>query len=245
VARARHKRSEHPAPTPETAAPEALEQLLGWRFRNPELLRSALRHSSLGGRSGQSAHHFDRFEFLGDRVVGLVAAELLLERHPDDREGAVARRHATLVNRESLARMARAINLARFLILSPGEAKAGGGDNPAVLSDAFEAVVAALYLDGGLEPARTFLAAQFEPLIDGMRAPPRDAKTALQEWAQGHGFRLPAYRTLEMSGPAHRPRIVVEVQIEGLAHETAQGSSRRAAEQTAAAALLSRVLGAP
>lgn len=219
---------------------EALETALGHRFSDPSLLQAALEHSSLGNRTAQpgSLKGFDRLEFLGDRVVGLVIAEMLLERYPDDDEGAIARRHATLVNRDSLAGVARAIDLGRVLRLSAGESQAGGGDNPAVLADAFEAVVAALYRDGGMERAREFLVGRFAPLVAELAVPPQDAKTALQEWAQSRGLALPTYRTLEMTGPAHRPLIEVEVRVEGLPPETAKGPSRRAAEQAAAASLL-------
>jgi ribonuclease III len=221
---------------------EALEAVLGHRFSDRALLRAALEHSSLGGQGARPVlpERFDRLEFLGDRVVGLVVAEMLLERYPDDVEGAIARRHATLVNRDSLAGVARTVGLGRFLRLSAGEAQAGGGDNPAVLADAFEAVVAAIYNDGGMERARTFLVERFAPLVAELAVPPQDAKTALQEWAQSRGLNLPAYRTLQMSGPAHRPLIEVEVRIDGLPPETAKGPSRRIAEQAAAAALLAK-----
>jgi len=221
----------------------SLETALGHRFGDRMLLQAALEHSSLGGQAKSSApsERFDRLEFLGDRVVGLVVAELLLERYRDDGEGHIARRYATLVNRDSLASVARAIDLGRYLRLSPGEAQAGGGDNPAVLADAFEAVVAALYQDGGIERARAFLAERFIPLVAELSVPPQDAKTALQEWAQGRGIALPSYRTLDMSGPAHRPQIKVEVRVDGHEPETAKGPSRRAAEQAAATALLARL----
>jgi ribonuclease-3 len=224
---------------------QALEAVLGHRFGDRALLQVALDHSSLGGRAAATVppKRFDRLEFLGDRVVGLVLAEMLLERYPQDDEGAIARRHATLVNRDSLANVARTIGLGRFLRLSAGEAQAGGGDNPGVLADAFEAVVAALYLDGGMERVRAFLVEQFTPLVAELAVPPQDAKTALQEWAQSRGISLPVYRTLEMTGPAHRPLIEVEVRVEGLDPETAKGPSRRAAEQAAAAALLARARG--
>ena len=223
----------------------ALETVLGHRFGDRALLRAALEHSSLGGQGARPAlpERFDRLEFLGDRVVGLVVAELLLERYPEDGEGDIARRYATLVNRDSLAGVARSIGLGRFLRLSAGEAHAGGGDNPAVLADAFEAVVAAVYSDGGMERARAFLVERFAPLVAGLAVPPQDAKTALQEWAQSRGLSLPAYRTLKMTGPAHRPRIEVEVRVGDLPPETAYGASRRAAEQVAAAALLAKMRG--
>jgi ribonuclease-3 len=218
-----------------------LEAALGHRFRDRALLLAALSHSSLG-RKGAAAAGFDRLEFLGDRVVGLVVADMLLDRFPEDGEGDIARRHARLVNRDSLARIARDIGLGTYLRLSPGETLSGGGDNPAVLADAFEAVIAALYRDGGMEAARACLTVRFEPLVSEVAVPPRDAKTALQEWAQARGLNLPEYRLLKMSGPAHKPRIAVEVKIEGLEPESAEGSSKRIAEQTAAAALLERAL---
>jgi len=220
-----------------------LEAILGHKFGDRAVLHAALSHSSLGKGAGEIG--FDRLEFLGDRVIGLVVAELLLAGFPKDHEGDIARRHARLVNRDSLARLARAIGLGRYLELSAGEAQSGGRDNPAVLADAFEAVIAAIYRDGGIEPARAFLSAQFPPLLAEVAVPPRDAKTALQEWAQGRGLKLPVYRTLQVSGPAHRPRIVVEVKIEGREPQSGEGPSRRAAEQTAAAALLARVSAEP
>jgi ribonuclease-3 len=220
---------------------DELESALGHRFRDRGLLLAALSHSSLG-RKGAAAAGFDRLEFLGDRVVGLAVADMLLDRFPDDGEGDIARRHARLVNRDSLARIARDIGLGPHLRLSPGETQSGGGDNPAVLADAFEAVIAALYRDAGMEAARACLVARFAPLVSEVAVPPRDAKTALQEWAQGKGLSLPEYRLLKMSGPAHKPHIAVEVCIEGLEPETAEGSSKRIAEQAAAAALLQRAL---
>lgn len=201
------------------------------------MLLAALSHSSLGGPA-PAVDGFDRLEFLGDRVIGLVVAEMLLAGYPKDGEGDIARRHARLVNRDSLARLARTIDLGRHLRLSAGEAQSGGRENPAVLADAFEAVIAALYRDGGMAAARDFLVPQFAPLMAEVVVPPRDAKTALQEWAQARGLSLPTYRTIEMSGPAHRPRISVEVRIDGLPPQTAEGPSRRVAEQAAAAALL-------
>jgi ribonuclease-3 len=216
-----------------------LEAALGHKFRNRGVLLAALRHSSLGGST--VAADFDRLEFLGDRVIGLIVAELLLERYPKDDEGAIARRYAQLVNRDSLAGLARTIGLGRYLELSMGEARAGGGDNPGVLADAFEAVAAALYRDGGMKAARDSLAGHFAPLAAQLAVPPRDAKTALQEWAQARGLNLPIYRAVNVSGPAHRPRFSVEVKVEGFPPASADGPSKRAAEQEAAAALLATV----
>lgn len=239
MARATRRTKSGGAPAPAGSDLASLETALGYRFKDHAILLSALTHSSLGSRAVGS-NRFDRLEFLGDRVIGLVVAELLLAQFPEDGEGDIARRHARLVNRDSLARLARAIDLGRYLQLSTGEAQSGGRENPAVLADAFEAVAAALYRDGGVESAQTFLTVQFAPLIAEVAVPPRDPKTALQEWAQARGLSLPIYRTVEMSGPAHRPLISVEVRIDGLPPQSAEGPSRRAAEQAAAAALLAR-----
>ncbi len=218
-----------------------LETALGHRFADRSLLMSALHHSSLGRQRG--GEQFDRLEFLGDRVVGLAVAGLLLARYPEDEEGAIARRFAHLVNRDSLAALARTIDLGRYLRLSTGEAHAGGGDNPAVLSDAFEAVMGALYRDGGMEVAGRFLATHFEPLIAELTIPPSDAKTALQEWAQARGKALPQYRVVSSTGPAHRPAFIIEVSVPGHDPVTAKGQSKRMAEQEAAAILLLRLQG--
>jgi len=237
----RRKSAPAPAGNSDGALLDALEKALDHRFRDRALLLDALSHSSLG-RKGAAVAGFDRLEFLGDRVVGLVVADMLLDHFPDDGEGDIARRHARLVNRDSLARIARDIGLGTYLRLSVGESQSGGGDNPAVLADAFEAVVAALYRDGGMDAARACLTVRFAPLISEVAVPPRDAKTALQEWAQARGLNLPEYRLLKMSGPAHKPHIAVEVRIDGLDPEKAEGSSKRIAEQAAAAALLQRAL---
>lgn len=224
---------------PERGLPPALAALterLGHRFSDPELLIEALTHSSRGGRRS-----YERLEFLGDRVVGLVVAERLLARFPDDAEGALAKRHTMLVRRETLAEIARTLDLGPLIKVSPGEADSGGQRNPAILSDVCEAVLAALYLDGGLEAVRKVLLPLVEPLIVAAGEPPQDSKTRLQEWAQGRRLPLPRYESVGRSGPDHDPRFMVAVQVEGQKPAVGQGRSKRAAEQEAAAALLARV----
>ncbi len=218
-----------------------LAEILGHSFRRPELLDEALIHSSVSSRGARAKRSYERLEFLGDRVLGLIVAEMLLGRFPDEAEGALARRLAALVRRETLARVAEGIGLGRHLVLSKAEDDSGGRANPAILADCCEAVIGALYLDGGLEPARAFVGGQWRRLMEEATTPPKDAKTALQEWAQGLGKPLPSYEMVAMDGPAHDPVFAVSVCIEGLAPETAQGSSKRAAEQAAAAAMLKRV----
>ncbi len=206
------------------------------------LLREALTHPSaaplaLRGR----ATTYERLEFLGDRVLALAVADMLLTRFTTEKEGALAQRHAALVRREALARVARQINLGLCLILSGGEEDAGGRGNPAILADACESVIGALFISAGFEVARNFIRSQWTPLMEEAATPPKDAKTALQEWAQGLGRPLPVYEILSTAGPAHEPTFSVVVTVEGEASVMASGSSKRLAEQAAAQALLERV----
>ena len=219
-------------------SPSALAAALGHDFSEPALLQQALTHSSASGRTGQAN---ERLEFLGDRVLGLVIADLLFRRFGEEVEGALARRFAVLVSRESLAQVAGGIGLAAHLKLARGEEDSGGRANPAILADACEAVIAALYLDGGLEPARRFIERAWADLVEQDLRPPQDAKTALQEWAQGRGLRLPVYSVFATAGPPHDPVFTVEVRVDGLPPVQAEGRSKRVAEQAAAAVLLERL----
>lgn len=222
------------------ALPEPLLEALGYRFRDLALLERALTHASLGDRR----HHTEtneRLEFLGDRVLGLVVSELLLESYPEEAEGAIARRYADLVRRETLARVAEEIALGDALRLSTGEAATGGRGNPAVLADACEAVIGAMYLDGGLAPARTFVRTRWADFMREWAEPPQDPKTGLQEWAQGRGLPLPEYRMVKRAGPPHKPVFRIEVTVAGEAPATGEGGSKREAERLAAVALLERL----
>ena len=218
---------------------DTLIPALAHRFAEPALLREALTHPSTDPQDrGGARYGYERLEFLGDRVLGLLIAEWLLERFPDEPEGSLAKRNTALVRRETLAQVARDIGLGQHLILSPGEADSGGRENEAILADACEAVIAALYLDGGLEAARRFVRATLAEAIDRHAQPPQDAKTTLQEWVQGRGLPLPDYATVSRSGPDHRPLFEVQVSIAGHAPASASGSSKRIAERQAAALLL-------
>jgi len=219
-----------------------LEQALGHRFSDPALLDEALTHSSVGSVGDRQRRTNERLEFLGDRVLGLVVADMLFERFPDEEEGALARRHASLVRRDALARVADEIDLAECIRLSRGEEDTGGRRNPGLLADACEAVIAALYLDGGIDAAAKFIRAEWDPLVAEDARPPKDAKTELQEWAQARGLALPSYREVDRKGPAHAPVFRVEVSVADRAPASASGPSKRAAEQAAAEAML-RELG--
>jgi ribonuclease-3 len=215
-----------------------LDEVLGHAFAKPELLDEALTHASATRRRSRG---YERLEFLGDRVLGLVIAHTLLETFPKEREGDIAKRHASLVSRDALVDVAKAIGLGQHIRLSKGEADAGSRASEAVLADVMEAVIAALYLDGGLEAARRFITAHWQKLIDADVAPPRDAKTRLQEWAQARGLGLPTYTETSATGPAHAPERTIEVRIPGHPPAVGTGRSKREAEQTAAASLLGKV----
>jgi ribonuclease-3 len=228
---------------PTGARPElaAVEHRIGHRFTRKELLREALTHSSATGPGRRVRRSNERLEFLGDRVLGLVVAELLFTLFPDEGEGALSQRHAGLVRRETLAEIGAALGIGEWLILARSEEEGGGRSNPAILADALEAVIGAIYVDGGLSAAATFIHANWERRVSDMAGPPRDPKTALQEWTQSRGLGLPEYRITATSGPAHAPTFEVAVSLADGGSATATGSSKRAAEQAAAEQLLARL----
>jgi ribonuclease-3 len=226
-----------------------LTEVLGYGFARPELLAEALTHpSALGHEQGRGRRRrrapprgYERLEFLGDRVLGLVIAELLWRRFPNEPEGHLTRRLTHLVRAEALARVAKAIGLEAYLVLSRAEAAAGAAANPNILADVCEAVIAAIYLDGGFDAAAGFVRRFWEPLIDGMEDPPRDPKTALQEWAQARGLALPVYQLVATSGPDHALLFTIAASVTGHDPATATASSKRIAEARAAAVLLDRL----
>lgn len=217
-----------------------LERRLGHVFSDQALLERALTHASVGG--GGKIRDNEVLEFIGDRVIGLLAAERLAQLHPLATEGDLAPRLNALVSREACAEVARRVNLGPALRLSGSETKTGGRDKTSILAGACEAVMAAIYQDGGLEAARTaFLDLWSEALDQAGAARPQDAKTALQEWAQGQGRPLPTYAVVARRGPDHQPMFTVSVEVDGLAPVAAEGRSRQEAEKAAAALLLQNV----
>ena len=214
----------------------ALEQRLGHVFADRSVLREALTHGSVFDteRSGRS---YDRLEFLGDRVLGLIVAERLLRENQADEEGDLAQRYNALVNRQACARAARAAGLGEAVRLSASEEASGGRNKEAILADLCESVIAALYLDGGVEAARAFVFRFWGGAFDDVKAAPRDAKTALQEWAAARKLGL-AYAVVEQDGPEHAPVFVVEARVDAHAPTRGQGGSKREAQRAAAAAFL-------
>ncbi len=222
--------------------PEALAKTLSYVFHEPSLLKRALTHPSAAmKRKAGAADSYERLEFLGDRVLGLIVADMLLRRFPKESEGALARRHTALVRRETLADVAGDLEVNRYLRLAKGEDEAGERENPAILADACEAVIGALYLDGGLETARRVVETALEPYLNSTGKPPQDAKTGLQEWAQARGLPLPQYREVGREGPPHQPTFSIEVCVEGHPPARGEGRSKRISEQSAAQALLKRL----
>lgn len=216
---------------------DALNGFPAYRFRDPDLLETALTHRSASSR------HNERLEFLGDALLGFIVADVLHTRFPQADEGALTRTRAALVNRESLAEIARAFDVGALLHLGDGELKSGGWRRSSILANAIEAVTAAIYLDGGLEACRTEVLRWFDArlaTIDPALAP-KDSKTALQEYLQARRRALPTYRTVAEEGPPHRRTFLVECLIEGCPPIVAESHSRRAGEQDAARAALQKL----
>jgi ribonuclease-3 len=218
-------------------ADPALDDVLGHTFADENLLRAAFTHSSAGKGRRKGPSPYERLEFLGDRVLGLVLAETLFRRFPSEPEGDLTRRMAALARRETVAEIARAIGLDKHIELARDPSAAAARTLETALSDGCEALIGALYIDGGLDVAAAFIRRHWAAAMDVMEAPPHDAKTALQEWLQARGHSLPTYRIIGQEGPPHAP--VFKVGVSGAKSEAeAEGRSRRLAEQAAAAALL-------
>lgn len=219
-----------------------LEAELGYKFKSPALLERALTHSSVRGTDAKRADN-ERLEFIGDRVLGLAIAELLHHAHANASEGDTARRYNVLVKGETCARMARKMGLGQHLILSASETENGGRDKDNILADAIEAVLGAVFIDGGFLKARDVII-QLWGIAEGPQAASTvaaDPKSALQEWAQGRGLALPSYVALERTGPDHAPQFRTQVRVTGLPPADGSGPSKRAAEQAAANAMLAKV----
>ncbi|HXT29669.1 MAG TPA: ribonuclease III [Vicinamibacterales bacterium] len=227
---------------------EPLERRMGYRFKDRGMLEHALTHRSRVHEDA-SGGVFDNesMEFLGDSVLGFVVAALLFREFPQHNEGQKSKLKASLVSSASLARLGERLDLGSFLILGRGEEKTGGRRKHAIIADCYEALIAAIYLDGGIEPAQKFIESQFADLVGEARRSgaaasfTEDWKSALQEYLQSHGRGLPAYRLAAEVGPDHRKSFVVEVVVEGEAVANAEGRSKKEAAQAAARAALEKL----
>jgi len=226
------------APNPKAALQDRIE----YRFSNQHFLEGALTHPSAGlvKAAVELGAGYERLEFLGDRVLGLVIAELLIERFPSDNEGALSKRSVALVRKEALIDVARQLKLGEAVVLSSGSGRAYARQKETAAADGVEALIGAIFRDGGFQAAATFVRHWWTPLLKRYEAPPKDPKTTLQEWAQARALKLPVYTVVGSEGPAHQPVFVVEVILDTVGSERASGRSKRIAETAAATALLAR-----
>jgi ribonuclease III len=214
----------------------ALEKILDHRFSAPELLEAALTHGSRAGK-GQD---YQRLEFLGDRVLSLVIAEALYKSHPEEAEGPLAARLSLLVRGETCAKVGLELGIQNFVILGEKEKRKGLQQTSSVLGDVVEALIGALYLEGGLDAARSLIHKGWSERLRQSPASLKDAKTFVQEWALGKAYPLPAYHVISRSGPEHAPLFTVSVMVGTLASVEGQGNSKQAAEMAAAQAFIER-----
>ena len=217
---------------------EKLQRILGYQFNDAELLMLALTHRSMKGQ------HNERLEYLGDAVLGMVVAERLYKDYPRQTEGKLTRMRASLVKGDTLAKVAKRLQLGDYLQLGPGELKSGGQRRNSILADAVEAILGAIYLDADMDTARQcvfrWLAEEIEQLDPETSS--KDAKTRLQEYLQGRGEQLPEYHVTDISGAEHNQTFVVECRVAALDSTfSASGASRRKAEQKAAALALKEI----
>jgi ribonuclease-3 len=218
----------------------ALEERIGYRFADLTLLECALTHISALKNGRSRVETYQRLEFLGDHVLGLVISDMLFRSFPKANEGELSRRLSDLVRQETCAEVARAIDLGGAIRLGTSEAGAGGHTRTAILADVCESLIGAMYLDGGHAAATAFVDRFWRDRMISPPRPLRDPKTVLQEWAQSRGLPTPVYLEVARTGPDHRPEFRVSVALPDLVPEEGQGRSKRAAEQAAAAALLMR-----
>ncbi len=212
---------------------------LGHDFEKPAILKLALTHASARPGSKPNEDN-ERLEFLGDRVLGLAIAEFLSERFPHASEGELARWFNHLVRTETCAEVGQSWNLGDFILMSGGEAGSGGRNKKTILANACEAVLGAIFADAGFDPARDVVRRSWETFFTELNEAASDAKSVLQEWAQGRQLPLPLYTEIAREGPDHAPRFTTEVRVEGIAQERGEGCNKRQAEQAAALAMLVR-----
>jgi ribonuclease III len=223
----------------EPARLAGLEEKLGYNFADRKLLERALTHASASSTASN-----ERLEFLGDRVLGLVVAEMLFNAYPEDSEGFLALKYNALVRGEACAAAAESMGLSEHMVLASSEAASGGRQKTAILGGTCEALIAALYLDAGFEAARDFIARHWERAFAELGEDMRDPKTMLQEWAQSRARAArgaPEYRLVRRDGPDHAPHFVVEVSVAGEGAAAGEGRSKREAQQAAAKAMLDRL----
>ncbi|MFN7038675.1 MAG: ribonuclease III [Alphaproteobacteria bacterium] len=223
-----------------------LIELIEYEFKNKELLEAALTHPSIFNNKQNTLIHnvnYEKLEFLGDAVLGLIMTEFLIKEYVSETEGSLAKRRAALVSGATLAQVANKINLGPNIKMTQGEDLSGGRENQHNLENCLEALIGALYLDGGFEIAKKFIHTNWISFANEMHEPPKDPKTALQEWAQKHSKAIPEYIITKSEGPAHLPKFTVKVIVEDMEEVFAEGKSKKIAERKAAQILLKKIEG--
>lgn len=218
----------------------ALEARLGYAFKDRSLLDMALTHMSAAPVEARRTLTYQRLEFLGDRVLGICVSDMLFRAFPEADEGELSRRLADLVRKETCAEVAALWEVGPHIRIGGGEAQTGARKNRAILADVCEGIVGAVFMDGGFDAARALIGRCLGPRMLAPPRPLRDAKTALQEWAQGQGYPTPTYAERGRSGPDHAPRFRIGAEVQGFPVAEAEGRSKRLAEQAAAEAFLRR-----
>jgi ribonuclease III len=222
----------------------ALQDEISYRFHDPDLLNEALTHRSYAHeRTGGTPRDNERLEFLGDSVLNVIISHLIMERFPHYHEGELTRLRASLVNEKSLARISKSLGINQCLLLGKGESLRGGREKSSVISDAYEAIVGAIYLDGGFEKAFGVVERQFSPFLDEGLIDNGDFKTTVQQICQSRFGRLPRYRLSEVTGPEHNKTFGAEIFIDGQSYGYGVGKNKKEAQQNAAKEALKRISG--
>lgn len=219
---------------------DGIQKRLAYRFKNIDFLEQALTHSSAISPSKRTEKSYQRLEFLGDRVLGLSVADMLNRQFPSYNEGELSRSLNALVRKETCADVARDLKMGEDLRFGESEARSGGAQKEAILADVCEAVIGAVYLDGGFAVAFDFVERTFGKRLDFSKKKRADSKTALQEWAQGRGLEPPTYAEVARTGPDHEPEFIVSVEIAGFKKAQSDGRSKKIAEHRAAEVFLLR-----
>lgn len=217
---------------------DPLYKKLNYTFRNVELLREALIHPSFNLISDKDGKNYERLEFLGDSVLMLVITELLVHEFCSETEGDLAKRRSFLVSKDILSDIAQHLELAQHILMSDDEYKFGGRQNLNILEDVLEAIIGAMYLDGGLEVCKKFISTHWVSSIRSHLVPPIEVKSALQEWSQEHGKGIPKYTLFNKEGEDHKPIFTIKVSLPGMPSFLGKGESKKIAEKHAAQVML-------
>ncbi|NSX83694.1 ribonuclease III, partial [Wolbachia endosymbiont of Atemnus politus] len=218
---------------------DAISKIINYRFKNDAILEEALTHPSLNKRNSKNQiENYERLEFLGDSILNMVVSAILFKLFPEEKEGALAKRKMDLVCGSTIANVAKEIKLGEFIIMNNSERCNGGKCNLKNLENAFEALIGAIYIDGGFRNVEKFVVQYWKKLAKDMLNPPQDPKTSLQEWTQKNKLSLPEYELAKQTGPAHNPEFTISVCIENYGEVSACASSKKVAEQKAAELML-------